>query len=281
MYKHFYGLKKEPFNITPDPNFLYLSPTHREALAQIIYGVKTKKGFIVITGEVGVGKTTVLNASLKKLEENGSITAFIFNPELKLMDFFYIICNELGLPKPRTKAEFLINLNDFLIDCLAKGKEPVVLFIDEAQRLSSKLLEEIRLLLNLETGAEKLLQIVLSGQPELWEKINSTELRQLKQRISLRHTIKPLNSKEVKMYVKERLTKAGGRDDIFNDKAIDKIYKYSGGIPRLINIICSNALITGYVAEKKVINAKIIKETVNDLDLVSHKPKRSWFLFKW
>ena len=280
MYKDFYHFQQEPFNITPDPEFFYMSKTHREALAQLIYGINAKKGIIAIIGEVGVGKTTVINAFFKELEKRNAITAFVFNPRLEPIDFFHLISDELGLPKPSSKAEFLLNLNTFLIDCHAKGKGPVVIVIDEAQNLSDQLLEEIRLLLNLETAKEKLLQIVLSGQPELWERLKAPHLRQLRQRISFRHTIEPLDKKETEEYIKERLKRAGGDEDTFTARAISEIYKYSKGIPRLINIICSNALITGYALDKRVIDPKVIKEVIRG-SAIGYETHRSKSLLKW
>jgi len=280
MYKDFYHFQQEPFNITPDPEFFYMSKTHREALAQLIYGINAQKGIIAIIGEVGAGKTTVINAFFKKIEKKNAITAFVFNPKLELLDFFHLISDELGLLKPNSKAEFLLNLNTFLIDCHTKGKGPVVIVIDEAQNLSDQLLEEIRLLLNLETAKEKLLQIVLSGQPELWERLKAPHLRQLRQRISFRHTIEPLDKKETEEYIKERLKRAGGSEDTFTVRAISKIYKYSEGIPRLINIICHNALITGYALDKKVIDPKVIREVVRS-SAIGYKASRSKKISRW
>jgi len=280
MYKDFYHFQQEPFNITPDPDFFYMSKTHREALAQLIYGINAKKGIIAIIGEVGAGKTTIINAFFKELEKKNAITALVFNPKLELLDFFHLISEELGLPKPNSKAEFLLNLNTFLIDCHAKGKGPVIIVIDEAQNLSDQLLEEIRLLLNLETAKEKLLQIVLSGQPELWERLKAPHLRQLRQRISFRHTIEPLDKKETEGYIKERLKKAGGSEDTFTARAISEIYKYSKGIPRLINIICCNALITGYALDKKVIDPKVIKEVIRG-SAIGYETPRSKSLSRW
>jgi len=273
MYKRFYGFRKEPFSIVPDPDFLYLSPTHREALAQLIYGIQSKKGFIVVTGEVGVGKTTIINAFLEKLEQANVITAFIFNPRLEPMEFFQLLCDDLGLPKPTTKADFLTKFHSFLIDCYLQRKI-VVLIIDEAHELSPQLLEEIRLLLNLETKNEKLLQVILSGQPELWEKLRTPQLRQLKQRITLRHKIEALSKSETEIYIKERLQKAGGDKDIFTPNALNKIYLYSNGIPRIINVICTNALISGYASDQKRIGEKIIDEVIADLDLSLPAPKQ-------
>jgi len=268
MFEEFYGFTREPFSVTPDPDILYLSDTHREALAHLIYGVESRKGFIVLTGEIGLGKTTMLNALLKRLHHSTKgITAFIFNTTLPVMDFFQLIADDLGLHKPHSKAEFLLTLNNFLIVCHAKAQGPVVIIVDEAHNLTRELLEEIRQLLNLETHTEKLLQIVLSGQPELWETLQRPDLRQLKQRIVLRHHIKPFNLKDTEGYIRTRLKFARGNPDLFNKRAIRKIYRCLGGIPRLINIICTHALILGYAADQLIIGSDIIKQVAKDQEL--------------
>jgi len=276
MFWEFYGFQKEPFSITPDPDFLYLSDSHREALAQLIYGVDTKKGFIVVTGKIGVGKTTILNAFLRQLVKTEVIPAFIFNTKLTPIDFFKLIADELGLHEPHSKAEFVLTLNDFLILCHSKGEGPVVLIIDEAHNLSDELLEEIRLLLNLETNTEKLVQIVLAGQPELWEKLKQPKLQQLRERIFLSNIIEPLDSNDTVEYIRMRIKLSRGRfKNIFSKKALKKIYKYSRGVPRLINLICTHAFISGYASGKKSIDSDIIKEVAKDLNLV--RPR----LFGW
>lgn len=267
MFGKFYGFKKEPFSITPDPDFLFLSESHREALAHLIYGINSRKGFIIITGEIGVGKTTIINTLLRQLVKTKTIPALIFNTNLQPMDFFQLISYELGLDKPSDKPEFLELLNDFLITCHAKDEGPVVLIIDEAHNLNEEILEEIRLLLNLETEKSKLLQIVLSGQLELWDKLKKPNLKQLRQRIVLKHQIDPLNEEDTVGYIYRRIKVAGGRTNIFNKKALKKIYKYSQGVPRLINVICTHALITGYALEKNSIGAGIIKQIAKDLEL--------------
>ena len=269
MFKKFYGFNKEPFNITPDPDFLYLSASHREALAQLTYGIETKKGFMLITGEVGVGKTTIINAFLRKLATTKAITAFIFNTKISRLHFFQRICYDLGLSKPYNKEEFIVMLNHFLITCLAKNKGPVVIIIDEAHNLDDDLLEEVRLLLNLETAKEKLLQLVISGQVELWERLKNPNLRQLRQRIILQHQIKPLNANDTIGYIDTRIKFAGGELNMFDKKALRNIYRYSQGIPRLINVICTHALISGYALGQNVIGPNIIKEVVNDLELTA------------
>jgi general secretion pathway protein A len=267
MFKEFYGFKKEPFNITPDSDFLYLSASHREALAQLTYGIETKKGFILMTGEVGVGKTTIINALLRQLVKTKVIPAFIFNTKVSRLNFFQLISDELGLHKPHSKAEFLVTLNNFLITCHAKNEGPVVIIIDEAHDLDDELLEEVRLLLNLETAKEKLLQLVLSGQIELWERLKNYNLRQLRQRIVLQYQIKPLNENDTREYIDTRIKFAGGTNNMFEEKALKNIYRYSRGVPRLINVICTHALISGYALGQNSIGPKIIKEVAKDFEL--------------
>ena len=269
MYEKFYGLNERPFNVTPDPRFLYVGEQHQEALAHLIYGIYERKGFMVLTGEVGTGKTTLINTLLERLNHSVK-TAFIFNPNLTLRDLFISIKNEFGLKSGfKTKADFLNILNHFLIERL-KRKENAVIIIDEAQNLQPGILEEIRLLLNLETSKDKLLQVILSGQPELDHKLNLPQLRQLKQRISMRYHLYPLEKKETNDYIKERMRIAGCRDhSIFTDKAISEIYKFSKGVPRLINIISDNSLLIGYATNQQKIIPKIVSESIKDLKLES------------
>jgi general secretion pathway protein A len=269
MYEKFYGFIEKPFNVTPDPRFLYLGERHREALAHLIYGVREKKGFIVLTGEVGAGKTTLIHTLIERLDSSVK-TALIFNSNITLKELFLFILDEFELKaKFQTKADFLIKLNDFLIERL-KRNENTVLIIDEAQNLSPLILEEIRLLLNLETSKNKLLQIILSGQPELNHKLNLPKLRQLKQRISIRYHLPPLTAAETKEYIRERLGIAGSQNSsIFTQKAMEEIFKYSKGIPRVINILCDNSLLIGYATNQPKIVPKIVKESIRDLELGS------------
>ena len=277
MYTKFYGFKAKPFEITPDPKFLYLSESHKEALAHLTYAVKERKGFTVITGEVGTGKTTLVQTLLSRL--NGSTrTAYIFNPKLGSTDFLHYICEDLGLKaQKKSKGQYLTQLHGFLMDCYSRN-ENVVLIIDEAHTLDPKLLEEVRLLTNLETPKSKLLQVILIGQPELNDILNSPEFRQLKQRVSLRYHLQPLNKEEAKEFIKRRLRMAGAVDpDLFTLKALKEIYRYSKGIPRLINIVCDNALLAGYSADQKVIGHKIIHDVINHLEGLKVDEKRSRF----
>ena len=278
MYKKFYSLREKPFEITPDPRFLFLSENHKEALAHLTYAVKEKKGFTVITGEVGTGKTTLIQTLLSRLDGNTK-TAYIFNPKLGSNDFLQYICEDLGLKgQKRSKGQYIALLHHFLMACYARN-ENVVLIIDEAHTLNPTLLEEVRLLTNLETPKSKLLQVILMGQPELDDILDRSEFRQLKQRVSLRYYMQPLNKEETKEYIKKRLRIAGTSDtSIFTSKALHRIYKYSKGIPRLINIVCDNALLTGYATDQKVIGKSIVREVIKHLDGVSLQKKGRRFV---
>lgn len=278
MYIKFYGLKEKPFEITPDPKFLYLSENHKEALAYLTYAVREKKGFTVITGEVGTGKTILIQTLLSRLDGN-TRTAYLFNPKLDSTDFLQYICEDLGLKgQKRSKGQYLAQLQRFLMACYSKN-ENVVLIIDEAQNLDPTLLEEIRLLTNLETSRGKLLQVILMGQPELDSLLNHSQCRQLKQRVSLRYQIQPLEKEETEEYIKKRLKIAGAVNPyFFSPKAVKEIYKYSKGIPRLINIVCDNALLTGYANDQKVIEKSVIREVIRDLEGFSHQKKRRYLI---
>jgi len=274
MYENFYGLKENPFNVTPNPEYIYLGEDHREALAQLLYGVREKKGFIVITGDVGAGKTTLIHYLLEKLDGNGHTrTAFLFNPKLTVNDFIQYILKDLGVRfQGQTKGEYLHTLHRYLLNAFRRD-EKVVLIVDEAHGLNPELLEEIRLLSNLETSKSKLLQIVLVGQTELDKTLSQPEFRQLKQRINLRYHLLPLSEKETKEYIEKRLRIAGAKGPIFTEKAIKEIYIKSGGIPRLINILCDNALLNGYALDQKLVDEKSVREVAKDLR-VTKKPHR-------
>jgi len=267
MYREFYGLARLPFEMTPDPGFLYLGETHREGLATLVYGVRAGKGFVLLTGEVGTGKTTLLHSLLGQLDAN-TRSAYLFNPRLEPLDFFRVLFDELGIEKPcHTKGEYLLALNEFLIECLERG-ETALLIIDEAQNLSPEMLEEVRLLSNLETPTSKLLQIMLVGQPELNDLLARPELRQLRQRIVLRHHLRPFDARDLEGYIEERLRLAGytGKG-IFSRSARREILAVTGGVPRLVNIVCDGALLLGYAREQRNLSADVIREVADDLRL--------------
>ena len=269
MYCEYFGFLRRPFEMTPDPSFLYLGEAHREGLATLVYGVQSGKGFVLLTGEVGTGKTTLLHALLNQLDTDTNC-AFLFNPRLTPLDFFLILFEELGIEqKCSTKAEYLLALNAFLIERLGRN-ETTLLIVDEAQNLSPEMLEEIRLLSNLETPRSKLIQIMLVGQPELKELLARPELRQLRQRIALRHHLRPFDERESAEYVDERLRKAGyGGKGIFKRSALREIYAVTGGTPRLINSVCDSALLLGYSQDKRTLDAATIREVAQDMELTS------------
>lgn len=275
MYEKFYGFKEKPFNITPDPRFLYFSETHKEALAYLRYAIKEGKGFSVITGEVGTGKTTLVHTLLNEID--GTVrTAYIFNPVMSPEDFLNYICEDLGLKSDgvRSHGQRLTSLHNFLLSCYIENKR-VFLIIDEAQSLDTKLLEEVRLLTNLETSTNKLLHVILLGQPELNKTLADERFRALKQRVTIRFNLNTLNLADTKEYILHRLKKAGARNlSVFNESAINEIYKYSKGIPRVINIVCDNALVTGYSREESRIGKPIIQEVIKDLEGPSTIKKR-------
>jgi general secretion pathway protein A len=268
MYEPFYNLKEKPFNLTPDPRFIYFTEKHCEGLANLVYGIRERKGFLILSGEVGTGKTTLVNALLDTFERTGVLSAFIFNPILTTSEFFEYLLADFNLKcDSSSKAQVLIALNTLLLQRYRLGKV-TVLIIDEAQNLSTEILEEVRLLTNLETTNQKLLQIILVGQPELSLKLNSPELRQLKQRISLRCTLEPLTLSETNEYIKTRMEIAGvPNQQIFSDNTIIEVHRYSAGIPRLINVLCDNSLLTGYACDTKEIGVEIVREVAEDLEL--------------
>lgn len=266
MYRNFYSLKENPFNVTSDPSFLYLSRTHREGLNHLMYGIEQRKGFLEITGEIGAGKTTLCRALINRFDERTK-TSIIFNSNLPEMQLLEAIVEDFGItPERRSKVAFLRELNRFLLEQLACGNN-VVLIIDEAQNLRCAALETIRMLSNLETEKEKLLQIVLVGQPQLRDKLNTPGLVQLRQRITIRFHIEGLEQEEVPQYIQHRLTIAGSPGKIvIPPESIELIYSYTRGIPRLINIVCDKALLLGFVQETYFIGQELMQRSIEELE---------------
>jgi general secretion pathway protein A len=285
MYLEHYGFTRDPFHITPDPRFFYLSSSHREAYASMIYGLKQRKGFIAVVGEVGLGKTTVVRSFLQqKSSQTKMKTIFIFNPSISFRGLLRFIFEELEIELPASTSvesddtsELVKKLHRALIEEYSKGYL-IVLVIDEAQNMPIDTLENLRMLSNLETTQDKLLQIFLVGQPELERKLNRPELRQLKQRLAIRSTLKPLNRKETYQYIEHRLKKAGLQNQtIFGRRALHRIYRYSKGNPRIVNILCDNALVTGFGYGTTHIGPTIIKEVRKDIEGTGYRPgKLAW-----
>ncbi len=273
MYKSFYGLKENPFNVNPDPRFLFLTQQIEEALTGLMYGIQTRKGFVTLTGEVGTGKTTLINRLLDWLHHHRARTAFLFNSRMNSNQLFDFILAEFDIPcDSKSKSQQLMKLNHWLLDRYRTG-ETVALIIDEAQNLTYPVLEEIRLLTNLETSTEKLLQIVLSGQPELEEKLKLPQLRQLRQRIMLRCRTTPLSHEQTKEYIAERLKIAGASGaPIFSAPAVDAIHVYSLGIPRVINLLCEHSLVNAFVDQQRPIQSEVVEEVAREFQLDEVEP---------
>ncbi|HEY7316400.1 MAG TPA: AAA family ATPase [Candidatus Binatia bacterium] len=269
MYNRYFGFLESPFSVTPDPRFFYTNSVYSEAYATLRYGIEAKKGFIVITGEVGTGKTTLLRKLLRGLEDSVH-SVFIFNTSLSFPELLQVTLQDLGLaPKDASTLTMLQQLNEYLIEQLKRG-HTVAALIDEAQNLSADVLENLRLLSNLETDREKLLQIVLVGQPELEAKLDQPGLRQLKQRVAVQCRLDPLKDEEVGPYINFRLRTAGYEGkDLFHRQAVLQVARFSKGIPRLMNIVCDNALVTAYAESKRTVSADMIKQVAKDLRIVS------------
>ncbi len=266
MYSSFFGFKEKPFTITPNPRFIFLSKNHKEAFAHLLYGIDTHAGFIELTGEVGTGKTTVLRSLLNQLDSDTYRTALIFNPSLSAIELLQNINHEYGLPCEEQKnSPLLHSLNHFLLQQNAEGRT-VVLVIDEAQNLDPQVLEQIRLISNLETEKDKLIQIVLVGQPELREKLKKSELRQLSQRITVRYHLCPLDYNDTVEYIEHRLEVAAGQNlEIFSPGALKQIFRFSGGLPRLINVICDRALLIAYTKGNREVSARMVFAAIADV----------------
>ncbi len=273
MYKSFFGLKESPFNANPDPRFLYLTTQVEEALTGLMYGIQTRKGFITLTGEVGTGKTTLVNRLLDWLHHRRARTAFLFNSRMNTNQLFDFILAEFDIScDSRSKSQQLMKLNQWLLDRYRAG-ETVVLILDEAQNLTFPVLEEVRLLTNLETATDKLLQIVLSGQPELEDKLKLPELRQLRQRIMLRCKTTPLTKEQTHDYILKRLKIAGAGDQlIFSPEAMDAIHIYSLGIPRVVNLLCEHSLVNAYVDQQRPIKSKVVEDVAREFQLDEVEP---------
>ena len=275
MYAEFYGLKELPFALTPDPRFIYFTPSHMEVMANLHYGIESGKGLVVVTGEVGTGKTTILRWMMQRLDRT-VLVAYIFNPRLSVTEFYQHVAALFDIQRWDSKPELLVELGQALESRHSRGLR-TVLIIDEAQGLSPSVLEEIRLLSNFESDTAKHLQIVLTGQPELREVLNDPDLRQLKQRVALRCLIKPLPTvAETDRYITSRLLVAGAeRTDLFSSAAIDYIFRCTEGIPRNINNLCDNALLSGYAMGDLNISRAIIEEVAESLDMLPRAERRA------
>jgi len=277
MYKSFYNLRRNPFEITPDPSFLFPTNRHKEALAALYYGVRRHKGFVVMTGEVGTGKTLLVRWLLQLLKGTNVAYAYVFNSRLSSLEFLQFILGDFGLTTSgKSKSDLLLEFGRFLVTRYQQ-KMTTVLVVDEAHHLSEEVLEEVRLLTNLESAQEKLLQILLIGQPELDDKLDLSELRQLKQRIALRARLEPLDREETFGYIERRLQMAGATFEaktLFPAESVVEVFRYSRGIPRLINTICENALINAYARQLPSVPVQIIHEVAKDFRLnLTHWPR--------
>jgi general secretion pathway protein A len=268
MYKEFFGLRANPFNVNPDPRYLFLTRHTEEALACLTYGIQSRKGFVLLTGEVGTGKTTLINKLLEWLRAQQVPTAFIFNSRMNVPQFLDYMMADFGLPSDtRSKSQILIRLYNWLLERYRAG-ETAVLIVDEAQNLPDEVLEEIRMMTNLETFTEKLLQIVLVGQTELEHRLKHPNLRQLRQRLTLRAKTHPLTAEESRAYIHQRLRIAGSNgQQIFDPEALTAIHRYSGGIPRIVNLLCEHCLVSAFVDQQKTVSTAVVDAVARDFDL--------------
>lgn len=283
MYNDYFGFKEAPFSIAPDPQFLYMSDRHREALAHLLYGMKTEGGFVLLTGEVGTGKTTVCRCLLEQIPENSEI-AFVLNPKLTATELLATICDELRIDYPQgnlSNKVFIDAINGFLLAAHARGCK-TVLIIDEAQNLSIAVLEQIRLLTNLETNKQKLLQVIMLGQPELKLMLDHPELRQFAQRITARYHLEPLAKNEIQGYLSHRLFVAGVERPLFPAATVDKLYQYSNGVPRVLNLLCDRALLGAYVKDQNMVSPALLVEAAREVFGEKwHAPRTTYPTWQW
>ena len=266
MYLEHFNLTERPFSITPDPRFLYMSARHREALAHLLYGLGDGGGFVQLTGEVGTGKTTICRCLLEQIPDNVDL-ALVLNPKVTAIELIATVCDELGVSydeKDVSVKSLTDVLNRYLLDAYARGRH-TVLIIDEAQNLSADVLEQVRLLTNLETSTQKLLQIILIGQPELRTLLAREDMRQLAQRVTARYHLKPISREETSAYIKHRLQICGASQPVFNKRAVDRIQHLSGGIPRLINVLCDRSMLGAYVEGKKQVDTRVVKKAAHEV----------------
>jgi len=274
MYEGFYGLRERPFDLTPNPRFLLLTGKHREAISNLQYGLRSGRGLTLLVGEAGTGKTTVVRAVLEEFQRDGARIAYLNNPTLTRAEFYEFMAGAFDLTPhaAASKVTFLRELQQKLVEHRAAGVL-TALVIDEVQAMPDELLEEVRLLANLETSTEKLLPMVLAGQPELADRLNQQSLRQLKQRVSLRCELAALDQRETGEYIAGRLRIAGGNSVlVFTRQAVELIYAHSGGIPRLVSVICDNALISGFAADRRPVDREIVADVCRDFDLAPQQP---------
>ncbi len=270
MYHEYYGLSERPFDLTPNTRYLYLTPMHREALAAVQYGITSRRGIIVVTGEAGTGKTTIVRAALRALRGENVRQTYLNNPALTRDEFLLFLTKafRLGAEAAQSKTDLLSKLTATLARAHAAG-QVTALVVDEAQSLPHELLEEIRLLANIETSTAKLLQVVLVGQPELSDRLNDASLRQLKQRVAIRATLRPLDLRATAALIAGRIRVAGGNPpEVFTPAAVELVYRYSGGVARTINVICDNALLSGFAAEQRPVGPALVEEVSRDFDLI-------------